>query len=728
MEALEDAMKSGNQLGPRTAASSHPVDRQIIDAIRGTSISDEVVKRLWDRDWIPDDALKDKFPVHTQSRPEDFGKLIAQTLRYETMTRREEAIPPNYESSYGWVFDRKPQIQDKKPLWSSIPDWLEGDSGKTYWITGKPGSGKSTMMKFIAHNPLLVRHLREWSRDIPLHMIHYYAWSPGKDLDKSKTGLMRSLLYQILSANPRLAPVLAPRRWALFHITRDCDGTPDWSDWELDESFTALLKHVDNNMRLMIFVDGLDEFDVPPTEIAALIHRITSRRAVKICIASRPWPEFHDAFLGCPGLEMHLLTYQDIKSFTSGQFAQSPGFLDLEKIYPRETNRLMDEIVTKSNGVFLWTALVMQSLLQLLVEGASLQQLDSTLQQMPSDIEKLYDAIHAKIPSRLLPELSVMLLIFKSARSPLPWFTMWVADELRGAELDVTMVNLDAREKALPLFRRRLTARTRGILEISPASHTIDYLHRTAAEWVNQPETWRQITSRSPLGFDPYLSLFAAESLLLCPGALTRASPPKHFWQGVARGLSYASLACCSSSDSEARLVADLDMFNERAQRGYEFIYGCNTKMLYWTSVITFRVTGITKNMFLYLTAQFSVAPYVRARISDLSIRSKLTGDMLADAVFGPYKADITSPLRREWEEIPIPPEKRLEVVGILVKNKVLVPMKLKVAILAEAAKGDEYFKQVATLMRLNPLRSSRAKSQGEKRGTTKGFFHKIFA
>ncbi|KAL8828970.1 MAG: hypothetical protein Q9170_006370 [Blastenia crenularia] len=34
--------------------------------------------------------------------------------------------------------------------WSNFKDWLEGESNDPYWLSGKPGSGKSTLMKYIS--------------------------------------------------------------------------------------------------------------------------------------------------------------------------------------------------------------------------------------------------------------------------------------------------------------------------------------------------------------------------------------------------------------------------------------------------------------------------------------------------------------------------------------------------------------------------------------------------
>lgn len=106
-------------------------------------------------------------------------------------------------------------------MWSSLPDWLEGNSGLPYCITGKPGSGKSTMMKFILNHPALDHHLQIWSQGSALYKIKYYAWKPGFEMRRSADGLLRTLLHQMLVVNPKLTPQLCPRRWSLFHATRE---------------------------------------------------------------------------------------------------------------------------------------------------------------------------------------------------------------------------------------------------------------------------------------------------------------------------------------------------------------------------------------------------------------------------------------------------------------------------------------------------------------------------
>ncbi|KAI1022170.1 hypothetical protein LB504_007299 [Fusarium proliferatum] len=48
--------------------------------------------------------------------------------------------------------------------WDSFVDWLKSDL-PVYWITGKPGSGKSTLMKFIISDSRTPAALKEWNKD-----------------------------------------------------------------------------------------------------------------------------------------------------------------------------------------------------------------------------------------------------------------------------------------------------------------------------------------------------------------------------------------------------------------------------------------------------------------------------------------------------------------------------------------------------------------------------------
>ena len=79
--------------------------------------------------------------------PEACDKLqntVISTLRYAGMEDRTNNITATYEKTFQWALQREQSDMQK---WDNLPYCLE-NSSQMYWITGKAGSGKSTLMKF----------------------------------------------------------------------------------------------------------------------------------------------------------------------------------------------------------------------------------------------------------------------------------------------------------------------------------------------------------------------------------------------------------------------------------------------------------------------------------------------------------------------------------------------------------------------------------------------------
>jgi len=110
-------------------------------------------------------------------------------------------------------------------------------------------------------------------------------------------------------------PVLLPRRWAFFNLIRCPITLSAPSDWELDEAFDNLLSICGSRVFLAAFVDGLDEFDEPPSQVVTLIESIilASPHGIKVCVTSRPWVEFDDTYNHLPMVRMDLYTIKDME-------------------------------------------------------------------------------------------------------------------------------------------------------------------------------------------------------------------------------------------------------------------------------------------------------------------------------------------------------------------------------------------------------------------------------
>jgi len=71
-------------------------------------------------------------------------EVILASLGYTEMEYRQSSITDTGRSSYGWIFE---QSINGQPSTRYVP-WLREDDG-IFWVTGKAGSGKSTLMKHI---------------------------------------------------------------------------------------------------------------------------------------------------------------------------------------------------------------------------------------------------------------------------------------------------------------------------------------------------------------------------------------------------------------------------------------------------------------------------------------------------------------------------------------------------------------------------------------------------
>lgn len=143
---------------------------------------------------------------------------ILRSLRFSMKTQRFDDVNDAHHETFNWIFQH-PKDDPEGREWDDFVQWLE-DGGGVYWINGKAGSGKSTLLKRICLHPRTKYHLNVWKGDLDLHIASFFFWSSGTSLQKSQMGLLRSLLYDILSKVPQLIPVLFPSQWGELYLQK----------------------------------------------------------------------------------------------------------------------------------------------------------------------------------------------------------------------------------------------------------------------------------------------------------------------------------------------------------------------------------------------------------------------------------------------------------------------------------------------------------------------------
>jgi hypothetical protein len=586
---------------------------------------------------------------------------IIESLFFEMMQDRETAIPKAYKDTFEWLFKPHPDA-DQPSSWSSFPAWIEADTREIYWITGKPGAGKSTLVKFLTAHKKLRDHLAVWSGSDDLVVASFYSWNAGTGLQKSHSGLIQSLLGQCLRQRPNLVPKVCPKRWAILEMlgVGAIDDLPAWQWDELARCLDTLGSGAGNGYRLALFIDGLDEFEGDHGELVEVIKRLSNWPGVKICVSSRPWNVFNDAFDRSPSLKVQDLTLNDIICYIDGHFARLPAFNELQPGYPAEAASLTKGIAARADGVFLWVSVVVRAVAQRLTDGDRLQDLHVTVDQLPRDVEALFDAIRRQIDSRHLRKSSQYFLLLLEGRPygiVLSAVTFFLADEDESSPHHQEFCHSNKAKLSWmdSTMRRRLHSRTMGLVETS-GSGAVTFLHRTVLEWVTRPENLTAIKRDASTGFNPNLELFKARTTEFS----SALSPPYTSGRGELRSLResetlletsliHAALASYRPEDKQ-RLVQTFDRlegYTHHIIDPEQFQTYDDSRMFNIISDRSRKSLQLRIDL-IHMAAKFAIAPLVMVKLDKAALRSSSSPlsyqDLLENVVFGRLRHDIDVP------------------------------------------------------------------------------------
>lgn len=293
---------------------------------------------------------------------------------------RESSIKEAYKETYRWIFSETVFQRMGQP---SYIHWLRQGYG-IYWISGKAGSGKSTLMKALVESEQTRSALKAWAGNAKLIMASFFFWNAGGVMEKSHQGLLQSILYQILRDYPELLPNICPSRWQFNASDHELEDL--WGRKELDGCFRRLKDQV-LPAKFCFLIDGLDEYDGDEREIIKTLRDLVLSSSIKICASSRPWNAFEKAFGSNLDQKLRLqdFTKNDIRLYAAGKLEEDPSF-SMMKSKDRRYIQLIDDIVERSNGVFLWVYLVVRSLLRGLTDENDFAFMRKRLDHFPSDL------------------------------------------------------------------------------------------------------------------------------------------------------------------------------------------------------------------------------------------------------------------------------------------------------------------------------------------------------
>ncbi|KAI9671123.1 MAG: hypothetical protein M1831_005209 [Alyxoria varia] len=400
-------------------------------------------------------------------------KALLDSLSFPTIHSRQEDIHPRYEKTFGWIFG--PRRKAERRTWPNFVQWLEQEPAEIYWISGRLGSGKSTLMKFIVESREAQKSLAKWAGASPLVTPNFFFWHSGTAEQKSMSGMLSSLIYQILERHKGLAPIAFQQNPSLSN----------WSTSSLYKTLRTLIKQTNIELKYCFFIDGVDEFsgnDEAQENLIGFIKEISKMPRTKVCLASRPESKLRDNFVRYPHLRLQELTEKDIHRYVVGMLSPkcySRGFSD------GQVHRILSEVQQKAEGVFLWVYLVVQDLLRGLQARDTFGKLEERLELLPSDLESLFVTLIERI-DRVHRASGAKYLRYARLKTPLSLlhFSLLGQPEDRVNLEELQSSNL-TRKKLLSHVQRlqdlsvRLREETAGILEVSCTGLTTWYGEET---------------------------------------------------------------------------------------------------------------------------------------------------------------------------------------------------------------------------------------------------------
>lgn len=304
----------------------------------------------------------------------DRRRYTIESLRFAEMHLRRDSIPEAYTSTFSWFFTNG----------SPFRAWLTNDH-KVFWITGKAGSGKSTAMKYLTSHPRTMELLSACARSRKIILAQNYMWNPGLAIQHNKEGMLQEILFHILKADPDLVNVITKSRW--HDGLETLERTDTWTSAELIEVLHCIFEHSLQRNYYCLFIDGLDEYEGEHARLIELISAISTHGNVKVCISSRPWNVFCNAFDKLHDkIYIHELTRGDIYTYITGELGK---VLRVDSL----VEELISAIISKARGVFLWVYLVVRSLREGFEEGDSVEIMRHRVDEFPADLEHYFHHI-----------------------------------------------------------------------------------------------------------------------------------------------------------------------------------------------------------------------------------------------------------------------------------------------------------------------------------------------
>ncbi|KAM0281709.1 hypothetical protein ACHAO9_010549 [Fusarium lateritium] len=447
--------------------------------------------------------------VDSQARCAIYQERILNSLAFDEMHLRYQAVHIAHEDTFNWIYepiDRDVSgddhdyraseniLQMQAKSREDFITWLSSNAplSPIFHISGKLGSGKSTLMKYLCSHPRTKEELSKWAGTRRLVLPSFFFWRNGTRAQKSLEGLCRSLIHHILKERPDLIPEVFPEEWSRMKQA-------PWVASNRLETPKLLIKNalkrlfqsprLHDKHSFCIFIDGLDEFEpgiqdgLDYQDLIQLLRQWTldAKENIKPCVSSREEGVFMDEYANDPSFRLQDLTRYDMQGYVRSRL----NGLKNEEL----RDKFIDVIPRKSSGIFLWTYLVVKTIRNKISHRVSDKALERHLNTLPEDLKALFQHVLQSLePDDRTWTLRIIALL-QTAKAKNVQFSLLAASFLEEYDKDTEFCMRDSfaeLQKDWEILRAQLRGACGGLIEyhteFKDCPDTIEFVHRSVPD------------------------------------------------------------------------------------------------------------------------------------------------------------------------------------------------------------------------------------------------------
>jgi ankyrin repeat protein len=396
----------------------------------------------------------------TISLEEEEKRLLMRTLQFDQIDARHTTIKNAHAKTCKWLLRKSEYVE-----WLDTTKLLHHHG--FLWVKGKPGTGKSTLMKFA---------FGKTSKTMgkPSVVVAFFFNARGEVLEKSVIGMYRSLLLQLLEQVPGLQHSFKFSSLSPSSVNAEYQWTVDSLQAQLEQAILDL-----GNTPVVCFIDALDECD--QRQVRSMVSffesiselAVSSSKSFRVCFSSRHYPEItikKGLSFELEGQEGHT---QDINNYLESE---------LEIGHSKIANEVREDLQRKASGVFMWVVLVVD-ILQKEYDRGRMYALKQRLREIPDGLHELFhDILTRDSRDKQGLILSIQWVLF--AKQPLSPEQLYFAI-LSGVEPElVSQWDFGAAYEE-DTVRRFILDASKGLTEITKSkSQKVQFIHESVRDFL----------------------------------------------------------------------------------------------------------------------------------------------------------------------------------------------------------------------------------------------------